>query len=151
MKHKCKIFRKGKKQAGITLVALVVTVVVLLILAGVSIRLVLDNNGIITRAGDAKDKHEQGRVKDQTDLDNALEWMDEMDKPPIVEPENVDDWAYRVEDDGTLTITGYKGTATEVVFPNSINGNKVKKITGTYGFGEYSSFTRWTSMGKWNL
>ncbi len=75
--NKGKIFKKGSKQSGITLVALVVTIVVLLILAGVSIRLVLDNNGIITRAGDAKDKHEQGRVNDQTDLDTA---EDEIDK-----------------------------------------------------------------------
>ena len=149
--NKGKIFRKGSKQSGITLVALVVTVVVLLILAGISIRLVFDNNGIINRAGEGKEKYGQAKENEQTDLDNVLEWMDEMDKPPIVEPENVDDWAYRVEDDGTLTITGYIGTATEVVFPNSINGNKVKKITGTWGYGEYSSFTRWTSMGKWNL
>ena len=76
--NKGKIFKKGSKQSGITLVALVVTVVVLLILAGVSIRLVLDNNGIITRAGDAKDKHEQGRVNDQTDLDSAEEWINQM-------------------------------------------------------------------------
>ena len=71
------IKNKIKAEKGITLVALVVTVVVLLILAGVSIRLVLDNNGIISRAGDAKDKHEQGRVNDQTDLDTA---EDEIDK-----------------------------------------------------------------------
>ena len=148
MKHKCKIFKEGNNQSGITLVALVVTIVVLLILAGISIRLVLDNNGIITRAGEGKEKYGQAKENEQTDLDNALDWMDEMDKPPIVEPENVDDWAYRVEDDGTLTITGYKGTATEVVFPNSINGNKVKKITGTWGSGAYSAFTRWTSMGR---
>ena len=76
--NKGKIFKKGSKQSGITLVALVVTVVVLLILAGVSIRLVLDNNGIITRAGDAKDKHEQGRVNDQTDLNSAEEWINQM-------------------------------------------------------------------------
>ena len=78
MKHRCKIFRKGKKQAGITLVALVVTVVVLLILAGVSIRLVLDNNGIIKKAGEARDKHEQGRVNDQTDLDSVSDYLDEI-------------------------------------------------------------------------
>ena len=76
MKYKCKIFKKGNKQSGITLVALVVTIVVLLILAGISIRLVLDNNGIITRAGDAKDKHEQGRVNDQIDLDTAADDID---------------------------------------------------------------------------
>ena len=54
--NKGRIFRKGNGKAGITLVALVVTIVVLLILAGISINLVLDNNGIITKAGEAKDK-----------------------------------------------------------------------------------------------
>ena len=39
-----------KEKRGITLVALVVTIVVLLILAGVSLNLVLGNNGIITKA-----------------------------------------------------------------------------------------------------
>ena len=39
-----------KKENGITLVALVVTIVVLLILAGVSISLVLGQNGLINRS-----------------------------------------------------------------------------------------------------
>ena len=39
--------QKLKNKRGITLIALVVTIVVLLILAGVSISLILDNNGII--------------------------------------------------------------------------------------------------------
>ena len=46
---------KNKKQSGITLVALVVTIVVLLILAGVSINLVLGENGLITQAKEAKE------------------------------------------------------------------------------------------------
>ena len=133
MEHKCKIFKKGNKQSGITLVALVVTIVVLLILAGISIRLVLDNNGIINKAGEGKEKYGQAKENEQTDLDNALDWIDEMTGANIVEPENVDDWAYRVEDDGTLTITGYKGTATEVVIPNSIDGVRVKSIYNNYG------------------
>lgn len=44
-----------KKENGITLVALVVTIVVLLILAGVSISLVLGQNGLVNRAKDAAD------------------------------------------------------------------------------------------------
>ena len=72
------IKNKIKAEKGITLVALVVTIVVLLILAGISIRLVLDNNGIISRAGDAKDKHEQGRVNDQTDLNSAVDYINQM-------------------------------------------------------------------------
>lgn len=43
-----------KKENGITLVALVVTIVVLLILAGISISLVLGDNGLITKAHEAK-------------------------------------------------------------------------------------------------
>ena len=39
-----------KKENGITLVALVVTIVVLLILAGVSISLVLNQNGVIDKS-----------------------------------------------------------------------------------------------------
>ncbi len=132
MEHKCKVIKKGNKQSGITLVALVVTIVVLLILAGISIRLVLDNNGIINKAGEGKEKYGQAKENEQTDLDNALDWIDEMTGANIVEPENVDDWAYRVEDDGTLTITGYKGTATEVVIPNFIDGVRVKSIYNNY-------------------
>lgn len=42
-----------KKEGGITLVALVVTIIVLLILAGVAISLTIGNNGIFTRAQNA--------------------------------------------------------------------------------------------------
>ena len=44
---------KIKQEKGITLIALVVTIVVLLILAGVSISLVLNNNGVISKSKDA--------------------------------------------------------------------------------------------------
>ncbi len=45
-----------KSNKGITLVALVITIIVLLILAGVSISLVVGDNGIMTRAKDAGTK-----------------------------------------------------------------------------------------------
>ena len=48
-----------RNNKGITLVALVVTIVVLLILAGVSINLVLGDNGIVKRAQEAKNKTEE--------------------------------------------------------------------------------------------
>ena len=45
---------KLKRKNGITLIALVVTIVVLLILAGVSISMLLGENGIITQANESK-------------------------------------------------------------------------------------------------
>lgn len=53
---------------GITLIALVVTIVVLLILAGVSLNLVLGNNGIIRKGLDAKEATKIENEKDQIAL-----------------------------------------------------------------------------------
>ena len=60
-----------KNNKGITLVALVVTIVVLLILAGVSINLVLGNNGIIAKAKDAETKSAEASQNDLKGM-NAL-------------------------------------------------------------------------------
>ncbi len=45
---------KKKYNKGITLIALVVTIIILLILAGVTIATLRGDNGLITRARDAK-------------------------------------------------------------------------------------------------
>ncbi len=60
-----------KNNKGITLVALVVTIVVLLILATVSINLVLGNNGIVKKAQDAK-------TKTAEDQENMLTGMNQL-------------------------------------------------------------------------
>ena len=57
MKKNQKITKKVKStQGGITLIALVVTVIVLLILAGISISMLTGQNGILNRAEEAKEK-----------------------------------------------------------------------------------------------
>ena len=53
-----------KRNNGITLIALVVTIVVLLILAGVSISMLTGENGIIKQAQNAKEKSEIGEEKE---------------------------------------------------------------------------------------
>lgn len=57
-----------KKENGITLVALVVTIIVLLILAGISIGTLTGNNGIINQAENAKDSTEYSQWEEQIDL-----------------------------------------------------------------------------------
>lgn len=56
--------KKTKNSSGITLIALVVTIVVLLILAGVSISMLTGENGIITQAQNAKEQTEIGEEKE---------------------------------------------------------------------------------------
>ena len=67
---------KTKEMKGITLVALVVTIVVLLILAGVSINLVLGNNGIIAKAQEAKTKQAEASKNDLKGINSLIEQME---------------------------------------------------------------------------
>ena len=69
-----------KSNQGITLVALVVTIVVLLILAGVSISLVIGQNGIITKAQEAKEKTINDQINTEKQLNTLynemLQWAE---------------------------------------------------------------------------
>ena len=67
---------KIKQEKGITLIALVVTIVVLLILAGVSISLVLNNNGVMSKAKDAKNQYAEAQTNDERQLNEVSDWID---------------------------------------------------------------------------
>ena len=60
--------KKFEGQNGVTLVSLVVTIIILIILAGISINLVLGDNGIITIAKKAKENIELARIEEETEL-----------------------------------------------------------------------------------
>ena len=57
-----------KNTKGITLIALVITIIVLLILAGVSIAMLTGQNGILTQAQRAKTSTEQANAKEKIEL-----------------------------------------------------------------------------------
>ena len=67
-----------KEERGITLVALVVTIVILLILAGVSLNLVIGNEGILKRSKEAADKYGKKAENEEQVLNNVENWMDEQ-------------------------------------------------------------------------
>ena len=66
-----------KKQKGITLIALVLTIIVLLILAGVTIATLTGDNGIITRANQAKTETEQAEKEERNDLEKQADFINE--------------------------------------------------------------------------
>lgn len=57
-----------KNNKGITLIALVITIIVLLILAGVALAMLAGDNGLLTKASDSKIVNEIGALKDQVNL-----------------------------------------------------------------------------------
>lgn len=70
--------RHIKLNKGITLIALVITIIVLLILAGVSIAMLTGTNGILTQAQNTKQMTEIAQVKEEWDLEKLGLQMQEQ-------------------------------------------------------------------------
>ena len=64
-----------KKEKGITLIALVITIIVLLILASVSIAMLTGDNGILTQAKKAKEETEKAAKEENAILNNIEDYM----------------------------------------------------------------------------
>ena len=75
-RHKI-IIKKLKKQVrGITLIALVVTIIVLLILAGVALSLTVGDNGLFRRAEQATNTWRNAETNEQLAMEEVSDWMD---------------------------------------------------------------------------
>ena len=68
-----KIINKNRQEKGITLIALVVTIVVLLILAGITINLVFADGGILQKASDAADRQKEAEEGDKAAIEELAE------------------------------------------------------------------------------
>ena len=73
------------KERGITLIALVITIVVLLILAGVSISMLTGENGILTQASNAKKATEESTEQEKRQLLKLVRCKTKKEKIAIYE------------------------------------------------------------------
>ena len=135
--------RNYSNQTGITLIALVVTIVVLLILAGVSINALFGDSGIINKAKDAQNKMDQAVENDQKGINELSNWLDSKtngstggdDKPSTSDLPSTNNTIPYYPDN---TFTKVEGTdlSNGLVIQDS-NGNEyvwieVPKTTGVY-------------------
>lgn len=81
MKIKKGMQKTKKNEKGITLIALVVTIVTLLILAGVSIAMLTGENGIIKQAVGAKDKTKEAEEKEKAQLEEVEDYLSSKNTP----------------------------------------------------------------------
>ena len=119
---------------GITLIALVVTVVVLIILAGVSINAVLGDNGIIKKANQAASVTKEAEVKEAINrtilefyLTNDYETLEDFLKAKVTEG-NIDSVTKNA--DGTLTVKKGEYSVTVENKTNSSGGSSSGGSTG---------------------
>ena len=66
-----------KNERGITLVALVITIIILIILATVAISFAFGNNGLVNRAEEAKDFYANDTKYTEDSITNVEKYLDE--------------------------------------------------------------------------
>ena len=116
---------KGK-QKGITLIALVITIIVLLILAGVSIATLTGQNGVLTQAQNAKEETEESKEKEDVRVAYmAAKTAKGEDIGELVLESEMDEELKNIGSDGNATGT----TNLTVTFPNG-NVYTINQTTG---------------------
>ena len=160
-----------KKENGITIVALSVTIIVLLILAGISIKLVLDNNGIIGNAQTAKNQYTEAEANTEQgigELSNVLSsnlnhnrnngtntTTNTVNPTPTPEPTKytLTINAGAGTTTGSTNVQGTSGSTVTVSNPTppsgytvTLNGND-----GVIGTSSTASFKTTYSFSRWNL
>ena len=150
-------------QRGITLVALVITIIVLLILAGVTIAALSGDNGILTNASKAQQENALGNAKDQVSMainEATNAYYEETYVDPDTEIDNVYggdkqktaiNFILAIPDPADSTIEVY-GTGTSYEVQIKTDDNKpayVKATIGTDGsLGQWSTITTSLSANK---
>ena len=125
-----KNFKSGRD--GVTLIALVVTVIVLLILAGISISMLTGQNGILTRAQEARNKTEQAEKDEKEKLGDMEDTINEYatgitveqvtdENPGVLEGTGTDDDPYTINSIEDLIVF-----ASNVTNGNTYEGQTVK-------------------------
>jgi type II secretory pathway pseudopilin PulG len=119
-----------KTHKGITLIALVITIIVLLILAGVAIATLTGDNGIIAKAQQAKMQNDKAAAKEKVDLAIAASF-DETGKIDLGQLKN-----------NLNNIDGINpkvGDLTDESFPLEVTVDEIKVIIKKDGNGNYST------------
>ena len=136
-----------KNKNGITLIALVITIIVLLILAGVSIVTLTGDNGILTRAENAKNKTTEAEAIERIQLEtigsfedngkyNIEQALKKLDENLGLKVSNDD---ITKNADGTLTVK-YKGYEIKVHLDGKVGNAKTVEGISAGNYGDYINY-----------
>ena len=109
-------FEKHKSNAAITLIALIITIIVLLILAGVTLNMVMGENGLFGKANNAKNKTEVAQYEEELRMCVLEIQADEATKPTTFGIDtirkNLVEKVKELENTEEIEITSPEGNAT---------------------------------------
>ena len=129
---------------GITLIALVITIIVLLILAGVSIAMLTGQNGILTQSSNSKDKTNAAEVAERVNMELNAQLSRAMAGESFNTAEDI------VKNIGTLP-TGYTLTKDDITSSATklsieVKGTDVSKLAPAV-----ATLTKDSTSGNWSV
>ena len=136
-----------KKQNGITLIALVITIIVLLILAGVSISLVLGDNGILNQAKKSVKDHSEAEIIEQIKLAHSAYEMAKAGGSTESAQKYISDRLKEVLDDKNLTVSVSEETGEITVSVNA--RGETNKYKYNPQDGNSKKIAEWKNNGDW--
>ncbi len=113
--------QRPTSNSAITLIALIITIIVLLILAGVTLNMIMGENGIIKKAQLAKSKTEEAQQKEENELENLNKQTNDQNSN---NPENleIDDELQKILKEAGMSIS------TEDILNTSAIMDKIKGL-----------------------
>ena len=132
-----------KKNSGITLIALVITIIVLLILAGVALAMISGNGGILGKASSAKIENQIGEIKDNIAMDVTTALTDFYEDAYVTataetQNQDVDEYiqakltkTYSITSVATVSAFTYDSTAKTITFTITPTDKTVQVYNGT--------------------
>ena len=139
---------RAQNSKGITLVALILTIIILIILAGVGISIIIGQNGIFTKSKDGVIKYQDSVKREESELDKAFDTIESLDPDSLAAKVKVGDY---VNYDPT---TGVEEK--DLKYTSKRGSYEAKKEDGTYIIGEgvdfanredFSSYSNYNSDG----
>lgn len=133
-----------KQQKGVTLVALVITIIVLLILAGVSIAMLTGDNGVLTKAKSSQSETVRAEAKEKVSLAintimaNKADTSSTSEDPKQITGENI---VTVINREGGTAINVTEGVTGKNFKVKITIGNKIAEVTGTEVTGKTDVFT----------
>ena len=148
---KNKMKGKLKNKRGITLIALVITIIVLIILAGISINLLIGDNGIITRAKDAKVVQEKADLITRIGLDITAKQIQNKGTITQAEVEEIlEGYGEVVKSNGQIVSVGPTGKDYVIPFSEIYSGELevVEEETSTLANITSANYGDYIDLGK---
>ena len=123
---------------GITLIALVITIIVLLILAGVSIAMLTGQNGILTQASNSKEKTSAAEVAERVNMELNVQLSRAMAGESFNTAEDI------VKNIGTLNGCTVVANSTDTKLTITVSGANSNLLDN-----KVATLTKDPTSGKW--